>query len=58
MKILMVNLPFSGHFNPTMGLAKELVDKGHTVAYIHSYTWKDRIEATGANFIPYSRSTP
>lgn len=58
MKILMVNLPFSGHTNPTIGLAKELVDKGHKVAYIHSITWKDRIETTGAKFIPYCKNTP
>ena len=27
--ILMVNLPFSGHTNPTLGLARMLTDMGH-----------------------------
>lgn len=58
MKILMVNLPFSGHSNPTMGLAKELHERGHEVGYIHSYEWEDRIRATGCQFIPYRGTTP
>lgn len=53
MKILMVNVPFSGHVNPTLPLAKELVERGHDVSYILTNQWKDRIEETGAVFIPY-----
>ncbi|MBP2622397.1 glycosyl transferase [Streptococcus oricebi] len=52
-RILMVNLPFSGHTNPTLDLARTFVDLGHEVTYIHSPTWRDKIEATGAIFIPY-----
>lgn len=58
MKILMVNLPFSGHSNPTMGLAKELVKSGHHVSYIHSYEWQQRVLDTGSQFIPYLGTTP
>lgn len=58
MKILMVNLPFSGHSNPTMGLARELHERGHEVGYIHSYEWEERIRATGCTFIPYKGTTP
>ena len=57
MKILMVNLPFAGHSNPTMGLAQELFKLGHDVGYIHSYEWKERILATGCKFIPYVGTT-
>lgn len=53
MKILMVNVPFSGHINPTLPLARELVKRGHHVSYILTNQWKDRIEETGAAFIPY-----
>lgn len=53
MNILMVNVPFSGHVNPTLPLAKELVARGHNVSYILTNEWKERIEATGAKFIPY-----
>ncbi|MFR3729229.1 macrolide family glycosyltransferase [Lacrimispora sp.] len=52
-KILMVNLPFSGHTNPTLGLAKVIIDLGHEVTYIQSPDWKTRVEETGAHFIPY-----
>lgn len=49
----MVNLPFSGHTNPTLGLAKVLVDFGHHVSYINAPDFKEKIERTGATFIPY-----
>ena len=49
----MVNLPFSGHTNPTLGLAKVLADLGHHVSYINAPDWKEKIERTGATFIPY-----
>jgi MGT family glycosyltransferase len=52
-KILMVNLPFSGHTNPTLELAKTFVSLGHKVDYVHSPDWKKKIEKTGADFIPY-----
>lgn len=52
-KILMVNLPFAGHTNPTLPLAKALVENGHTVTYINAPEWEDKIVATGAKFVPY-----
>lgn len=52
-KILMVNLPYAGHTNPTLPLTKCLVERGHEVGYIHAPEWCDKIEKTGANFIPY-----
>src|SRR5690554_3959774 len=52
-KILMVNLPYSGHTNPTLSLAKRLVERGHQVTYINAPEWKERIEATGAAFVAY-----
>ena len=52
MKLLMVNLPFSGHTNPTLELARQLVKAGHKVSYIHAEEWRHKILATGADFIP------
>lgn len=52
-KILMVNVPYSGHVNPTLPLAKRLVERGHQVTYINAPEWKKTIEATGALFVPY-----
>ena len=51
--ILMVNLPFAGHTNPTLGLARVLTDMGHRVTYIHSPAWREAVENTGAHFVPY-----
>lgn len=51
--ILMINLPFSGHVNPTLPLAEELVNRGHKVDYICSEQFRQKIESTGADFIAY-----
>lgn len=40
----MVNIPFSGHVNPTLPLAKEFVRRGHKVSYILTKEWKKEIE--------------
>ena len=53
MRILMVNLPFAGHTNPTLPLAKALAAAGHEVTYINAECMRSRIEATGAAFLPY-----
>lgn len=53
LRILMINLPFSGHVNPTLPLAEELIKRGHKVDYICSEQFREEIERTGANFIPY-----
>ncbi len=52
-RILFVNLPFSGHTNPTLELVKTFVSLGHEVTYVHSPDWKNKIERTGAVFVPY-----
>lgn len=51
--ILMINLPYSGHTNPTLPLSRELVHRGHRVDYINAPEWRGKIEETGANFIPF-----
>lgn len=53
MKILMVNVPYAGHVNPTLPLTKELVNRGHQVTYINAEQFRDKIEKTGAEFVPY-----
>ncbi|WDV48103.1 glycosyltransferase [Clostridiaceae bacterium M8S5] len=54
MKILFVNIPYTGHIIPTLGLAEELIRRGHKVSYILSEDWRSKIEAIGADFIPYN----
>lgn len=53
-RVLMVNLPYSGHTNPTLPLAEELISRGHQVTYINAPEWRMKIEATGATFVPYA----
>ena len=52
--ILMINLPFTGHTNPTLPLAKTLVQRGHNVSYVNAEEFRTKIEITGAKFIPYT----
>lgn len=54
MNILMVNLPFSGHTNPTLPLATKLVESGHRVVYVNAPEFRGKIERTGAMFVPYT----
>lgn len=54
MKILMINVPYSGHVNPTIPLTKELVKRGHQVSYINAEEFRKTIDVTGADFIPYA----
>lgn len=53
MNILMINLPYSGHVNPTLPLTRELVKRGHTVQYVNAEEFRNKIENTGAIFISY-----
>lgn len=55
MNILMVNVPYSGHVNPTLPLAKELVKRGHQVTYINAEEFRDKIQKPGAEFCGISR---
>ena len=53
MNILMVNVPYSGHVNPTLPLACEFVKRGHSVQYVCAEEFRNKIRNTGAEFIPY-----
>ena len=44
------NLPASGHVNPTLDVARVLVEQGHRVLYYNTNEFRDIIEATGAEF--------
>ncbi|MCM1386835.1 MAG: glucosyltransferase [Bacillus sp. (in: Bacteria)] len=50
-KIVFFCIPAHGHTNPTLGVVKELVKRGHEVWY-YSYTpFREKIESLGAKFI-------
>ena len=49
--ILMVNVPYAGHTNPTLPLSEALVRRGHNVCYINAEEFRSKIESTGATFM-------
>lgn len=51
-KIAFFCIPAHGHTNPTLPVVRELVARGHQVWYYSYQPLRDKIEATGARFIP------
>lgn len=52
-KIVLFNVPGSGHVNPTLPVVMELVARGHEVLYYNTPTFQRAIERTGALFRSY-----
>ncbi|MGG4221188.1 macrolide family glycosyltransferase [Paenibacillus jamilae] len=52
-RVLVVITPAEGHVNPSLGLIKQLVDRGEEVDYVCSEEFGTRIQQTGANLITY-----
>lgn len=50
-KIVFFCIPAHGHTNPTLGVVRELISRGHEVWYYSYNMFKEKIEATGATFI-------
>jgi UDP:flavonoid glycosyltransferase YjiC (YdhE family) len=48
--VLFLNVPLHGHINPTLDLASELVLRGNEVVYYASASFREKVEATGAEF--------
>lgn len=45
-------IPAHGHTNPTLGVVKELVSRGHHVTYYSYEAFREKIVAAGAQFVP------
>ena len=54
MKILLVNLPLSGHVIPAIGLAQKLVKLGCEVTYMLPHSWEKQIRSSGVTFHGYN----
>src|SRR5436305_13467788 len=52
-KYVFLNMPASGHVNPTLAVAQELVRREQMVSYYLTEEFRDVVEATGAVFQPY-----
>jgi MGT family glycosyltransferase len=55
---LFASFPVTGHMNPGLPIARELVARGHDVRWYSTHRFKRAIECTGARFIPFRRATP
>lgn len=51
-KVVFFSIPAHGHTNPTLGVVRELVSRGHQVWYYSFEPFRRKIEAAGAKFIP------
>ena len=52
-KGIFLNIPSSGHINPSLPVARELVAQGEDIVYVLTENYRSRVEATGARFVPY-----
>lgn len=50
-KIVFFCIPAHGHTNPTLGVVRELVSRGHQVWYYSYESMREKIEAAGARFV-------
>ncbi len=50
-KIVFFCIPAHGHTNPTLGVVRELICRGHEVFYYSYNMMREKIESTGATFI-------
>ena len=55
-KGLFLIFPAHGHINPTIGLVKELINKGDEITYISSEEFREKIESVGAKFNGFKES--
>jgi len=55
-KILFLNIPASGHVNPTLAVARELIGRGDRVCYALPESWRETIENAGAEFAPLAET--
>lgn len=51
-RILIATLPIIGHIAPVLPLAAKLVERGHDVAWYTGKEFRDKVEATGARYLP------
>lgn len=50
--VLLAACPFTGHLDPTVRLARALVEAGHDVRVLTGSRFRHRVEGAGAQFLP------
>ena len=58
MRVLWFCIPAFGHTNPTIEVVRELVSRGHEVRYYSFEDFREKIEGTGAEFVPCDAYLP
>lgn len=56
--LAMVSIPAPGHVNPSLEVIRRLVERGHRVTYVNDPSFREAIEATGAELAPYGSVLP
>lgn len=56
-RFMVTAMPFSGHVAPVLAVAAALVARGHDVRFYTGSAFRERVEATGATFVPW-RAAP
>ena len=57
MRFLFAAFPVTGHVNPGLPIARELVSRGHDVRWYSTQRFRRAIEATGARWVPFRAAT-
>jgi MGT family glycosyltransferase len=52
-RFLFAAMPAAGHVGPLIPLAHELIARGHEVGWYTGERYRDKVEATGASFLPH-----
>jgi MGT family glycosyltransferase len=58
MRYLFAPIPVTGHVNPGLPIARELVRRGHDVRWYSTPRFKRTIESIGARFVPLRNAMP
>src|SRR5271169_3674168 len=58
MRVLQTLLAFSGNAPPQLAVTRRLLERGHEVRVLGHLAARERIEATGAEFVPFQRALP
>jgi len=53
-RYVLCTTPAQGHTSPLLALARRLVDEGHQVVFFTTAHYRDKVEATGAAFVPFA----
>ena len=53
-RFVLCTTPAQGHTAPLLALAGRLIGEGHDVVFFTTEHYRDRVEATGARFVPFA----